>query len=324
MDILLYFSVYYQGMTDLERKLNKRWGKKHDDKRHWPTYNEQLVKRGEYFLDLEWVSNWDIELEKMNAGKVGSPYVFPNSLIKLQSVWHTHQIPYRMIEGITRQLCEVAQLPDYNNYSTVNRRINQLDVSLVIPIGENIILFCDGSGFQAIEGGEYLRAKYGKKNRRWVQVIVLGDPVTKEPVSIEVNLVPTSEPDSAQRQLDELIEAGVEIEAFGGDGAFDKFDLWDYLEDNEIQPIIKPDKNAREDSDSNWRNKDVKLRNKRGYKAWAKKKKYGTRWPATEGLFSAVKRMFGEHLVAKSEVGMVQEAKLKFVVYKSMKQYGEA
>ena len=323
MDILIYVSVISGPMTDMEKKLNKRWGKKYVDNRHWPTYNEQLVKRGEYFLDLDWVSGWDRELERMNDDKVGRPFEFPESLISVQSVWHTHQIPYRMIEGITRQLYTVAQLPSYNSYSTVNRRVNQLDVELEIPTGENLTLFSDGSGFQAIEGGEYLRAKYGKKNRRWIQVIILGDPETKEPVSFEVNLNPSSEPDSAQRQIDDLIEAGVDIEAFGGDGAFDKMDLWDYLEQNEINPIIKPDKNAIEDSDSNWRNRDVKLRNKKGYKAWARKKKYGMRWPATEGIFSAVKRMFGEHLVAKSEVGMLQEARLKIVVYKSMKQYGE-
>ena len=322
MDILIYVSVISGPMTDLAKKLNKRWGKKYVDKRHWPTYNEQLVKRGEYFLDLDWVCDWDRELERMNDGKVGCPFKFPQSLIDLQSVWHTLKIPYRMIEGITRQLCEVAQLPDYN---TVNRRVNKLEVKLEIPDGEVLTLtFCDGSGFQAIEGGEYLRSKYGKKNRRWIQVIILGDPETKEPVSFEVNVVPSSEADSAQSQIEDLRDAGVEIQSFGGDGAFDKMDLWDFLEQNEIESVIKPDKNAIEDSDSNWRNRDVKFRNKKGYKAWARKKKYGMRWPSTEGIFSAIKRMFGEHLVAKSEGGMVQEAKLKVVVYKSMKQYGEA
>ena len=311
-------------MTNLAKKLRKRWGKKYIDNRDWSVYNEQLVKRGEYLLDLDWVKTWDKELKEMNRNKVGHPYEFPDSLIWTQGVWHTHKIPYRFVEGITRQLYRMAQLPAYNDYSTVNRRVNKLNISLDVPSGQKLMLFSDGSGFQAIEGGEYLRSRYGKKNRRWVQVIILGDPETKEPVSFEVNLIPSSEPDSAQRQLDKLVEAGVDIEAFGGDGGFDKIDLWHHLKKKRIRPIIKPDKNAKEDSDSTWRNINVKYLNHYGYDAWASKLKYGLRWPATEGIFSAIKRMFGEQLHAKTETGMTQEAKMKVWTYKKMKQYGEA
>ena len=324
MDILIYFLVITPSMTDLEKKLNKRWGKKFVDNRDWSVYNEQLVKRGEYLLDLDWVEGWDKELEEMNRNKVGSPYKYPDSLIKMQAVWHTHNIPYRMIEGITKQLYGMAQLPAYNDYTTCNRRVNKLDIDIAPPSGEKLMLFADGTGFQAIEGGEYLRSKYGKKNRRWVQVVILGDPVTKEPVSFEVNIIQSSEPDSAQRQLYKLTDADVDVEAFGGDGGLDKIDLWKDLEQKRIRPIIKPPKNAIEDSDSSWRNINVKYRNQHGYKGWASKLKYGLRWTATEGIYSAIKRMFGEQLHGKTEIGMMQEVKMKFWTYKTIKQYGEA
>lgn len=310
-------------MTDLAKKQHKRWGKKYIDNRDWPVYNEQLVKRGEYLLDLDWVTDWNDELKEMNNGKLGRRYKFPESLIRTQGVWHTHKIPYRTVKGITRKLYQMAQLPAYNDYSTINRRVNQLDINLDVPFGKKLMLFSDGTGFQAIEGGEYLRSKYGKKNRRWVQVIILGDPKTKEPVSFEVNLIPKSEPDSAQRQLDELTEDGVDIKAFGGDGAFDKIDLWKHLKQEKIRPIIKPDKNARDDSESTWRNINVKYLNQYGYQEWSSRLKYGLRWPATEGIFSAIKRMFGEQLHGTSEIGMTQEAKLKLWTYTKMKQYGE-
>lgn len=311
-------------MTDLEKKLHKRWGKKYLDKRDWPMYNEQLVKRGEYLLDFDWVCSWNDELIDMNENKVGRPYEYPNSLIRTQGIWHAKMIPYRMIEGITRKLYIIAQLPAYNDYTTANRRVNKLDIRLDPPKGDKIILFGDGSGFQAIEGGEYLRSKYGKKNRRWIQVIILGDPETKEPVSFEVKIIQTSEPDSAKQQIEELTDQGVDIVGFGGDGGLDKIDLWKFLEQRRIRPIIKPDKNARDDTDSNWRNINVKVRNENGYKYWASKLKYGNRWPATEGIFSAIKRMFGEHLVGKSDIGMVQEAKIKIWAYQTLKRYGEA
>lgn len=302
---------------------SERWGKKFVDKRNWPVYNGQLVKRGEYWLDLEWVEHWDAELAEMNADKVGRPFEFPNSLIELQATWHAHQLPYRLIEGITVKLFEFGQLPAVDHYSTVNRRINQLDLKLLPPQGGKLVLFSDGSGLQAKAGGEYLREKYGKKNRRWVQVIILGDPVTKEPVSFEVNIVQGSEPDSSVRQLEDLADAGIDVAGFGGDGAMDDFDLWDLLEEMNWSPAIKTQVNAREDSENELRNKEVKDRNKLGYKRWARKRKYGRRWPATEGVFSALKRMFGEELAAKSELGMLQEAGLKVWAYQRLKRYAE-
>lgn len=310
-------------MTNLNKKQNKRWGKKFIDKRDWPLCNERLVKRGEYLLDFNFVEGWNDELARKNAGKEGAKYKFPDSLIELQAIWHAKHICYRMIEGMTRELCEIGQLPDYNDYSTVNRRVNKLAFILAPPQGDKIFVFSDGTGMQAVAGGEYLREKYGKKNRRWVQIIILGDAKTHEPVSYEVNIIQESEAESTERQLATLLKKGVSIIAAGGDGSMDSMSLWKFLDDKKIKPIIKPDKNAIEDSDSALRNKEVKDRNKYGYKKWAKKRGYGHRWPATEGIFGATKCIFGEQLVATSEQGMVQEASCKIWAYQRIKRYGE-
>ena len=302
----------------------KRWGDIYFDRRNWPVTNEQLVKRGEYLLDVDFVLHWEEELLALNDSKKGAPYLFPESLIELQAVWHAKKTPYRMIEGITRKLAEFGKVPNYNDYSTANRRINKLECKLVLPEGNNLTLFSDGTGLQVVESGEYLREKYGKKNRRWVQVIILGDPKTKEPVSFEVNLIQSSELDSAKRQLAELRGAGAKIESFGGDGSYDEIALWNWLDYNGIEPIIKPDKNAITPSGSRERDKNVKERNDLGFDIWSRGHGYGHRWTATEGIFSAVKRIFGEQIHARSELGMIQEAKAKFWAYQKIKRYGEA
>ena len=100
--------------------------------------------------------------------------------------------------------------------------------------------------------------------------------------------------------------------------------LYNFCEEQGLSPIIKPDKNAREDTDCTLRNKVVKLRNKLGYKKWAKQEGYGHRWPATEGINSAVKRIFGEQLLATSEKGLLQEAASKIWAYQRLKRYGES
>jgi hypothetical protein len=328
MDILINLSAYsyYEAehMTDLAKKENKRWGKKFVDKRDWKIYNGQLVKRGVFFLDLDWVKDWDEELARMNDGKVGAPYEFPASLIKLQSIWHDKNIPYRMIEGMTKNLVALADLPDYNDHSTINRRINRLGFHLDMPPGDDVAIFGDGSGFQAIVGGEYLREKYGKKNRRWVQVIIFGRPDTKDIVDFKINLIPQSEAGTAKEWIREKCRKGEMISSFGGDGAFDDIKLWSLLENKKIRAVIKPDSNARTDSDSPLRNSNVKERNRAGYKEWARAHRYGMRWPATEGIFSAVKRIFGEQLSARSELGLLQEARSKLWMYQAMKKYGES
>lgn len=311
-------------MTNIDKKKHKRWGKKFVDRRDWHTYEQQLVKRGEYLLDLSFVENWHTELATMNTGKRGAPYQYPESLIRLQAIWHAKQIPLRMIEGITKQLMAMSQLPAANDHTTVDRRINRLSLTLAPPKGENLVVFADGSGFRAVEGGEYLREKYGKKNRRWVQIVFWGDPQSKEPVSFEVNIVQSSELASAKRQLEELVANGVDIAAAGGDGAFDEIVFWNWLEFKNIRSILKPDRNAVEDSESVLRNTAVRYRDKHGYNAWQKKSGYGFRWPATEGILSAVKRIFGEDIHATSEQGMIQEVGIKFWAYQQLKRYGEA
>lgn len=302
----------------------KRWGKKFIDKRDWKVTNGQLVKRGEYLLDLDFVEKWDTELTEMNRGKVGAPFQYPHSLIQLQAVWHAKHLPYRMIEGITVKLVKMSQLPAANDYSTIDRRVNALALTLIIPAGNNLRLFTDGTSFQVVEGGEYLREKYGKKNRRWVQIVLWGDAESKEPVSFSVNIVQESELASAKKQLEQLVEQGVDIAAAGGDGAFDEIDLWNWLESHHIEPVIKPDKNALEEGRSRLRNIAVKYRKRHGYKRWREKTGYGDRWPATEGIVSAVKRIFGEQLHARSEKGLMQEAGIKFWAYQRLKRYGEA
>ena len=48
----------------------------------WRAYNESLVRRGEVMLDdFDVVDGWEEELEKMNEGKVGEPYHYPESFV---------------------------------------------------------------------------------------------------------------------------------------------------------------------------------------------------------------------------------------------------
>ena len=299
----------------------KRWGKKFVDRRDWAAYNEELVARGEFLLDCEWVKSWNKELEGMNRGKVGSKYEFPESLIRLQAVWH-QWVDYRGIEGVTRKLVEAAQMPAFNDYTTINRRVNRLDIRFELPF-KDCCVSTDGSGMKFENSGEYRARMYGKR-RKYIKVVISADPIKKKMIECEVSVEGEgqSEPDIAMKHMDELMLKGIDVEKFFGDGSYDTKDIFAYLEHNEIDPAVKPRKNAVLDETDCLRNREIKFM-KKGYKKWARKRQYGLRWNGTEGIFSVVKRKFGEQTRSKKIENACSEVRRKFWAYDRMKAYAE-
>ena len=304
---------------------NKRWGKEVKYIRDWKKTNEIYVKRGEYLLDFEWVQGWNMELEKMNNGKRGAPYQFPESLIKLQSVW-TQFHSYRATEGLTRMVMKFSQLPEYNDYSTICRRVNKIETVFPAPQSEVISAVTDGSGIKMNMGCEYFQEMYGdKKRKKYIKVIVTTDADKKDILKIEVSLEGKglSEPDVAEQHLKQLIEEGYDVGEFFGDGSFDKNSLFDICDFYQIDPKIKIRKNAVHDDEGSWkRNTELKKYKKMGYKKWSRKNKYGKRW-SVEGVFSSVKRIFGDRVRSKNLENMCAETQRRFWAYQLMKSYAE-
>src|SRR3989338_10990652 len=110
-----------------------RWGKKVFYIRDWKNVNETYVQKATFYLEFKWVNNWSKELAEMNLRKRGAPYQFPNSLIKLQAVW-LNFFSYRGAQGITEKFVEFGLMPDYNDYSTIQRRVINLNLDIPKPI----------------------------------------------------------------------------------------------------------------------------------------------------------------------------------------------
>ena len=101
----------------------------------WSLYNESLVKRGQVLLDFDVIDNWDTELEIMNKGKVGENS-YPNSFLELLGYMRVYfHLPYRQTEGVVRSHA-ANKLPSIPDYSTINRRINKLDIKVNENIGK--------------------------------------------------------------------------------------------------------------------------------------------------------------------------------------------
>lgn len=302
----------------------ERWGKKFVDKRDWKSYNEELVRRGTFYLKLDWAKDWDKELEQMNKGKRGKPFEFPESMINLQGVWH-QWIDFRGIEGITRQLVEFGQLPDYNDYTCIFRRVTKIKTVFGLPMDKEIHVACDGTGMTLVSGGAYRERTYGKKRKKYIKVVITADVRRRKLLDCEISIEGEgdSEPDTAEKHIDKLKKKGKRIKKFWGDGAFDDRDLINKLAGDGTEVAIKPrTKSTSDDPKSANRKRIVDEYNRLGYKKWAKKKQYGMRWVGTEGIFSAVKRKFGECLRSKKIENMLGEARRKFWAYDLIQQYG--
>lgn len=303
-------------------------GRPYVDNRDWTQYNEHLVVQGEFLLDIEWIKNgWEKELTKMNNRKRGAPYRFPNSLIELQAVWH-QWLDYREIEGITRQVVRLAQLPQFNDYSTINRRVNALNIEFELPKSGFISLATDGSGFKQNNAGEYREDKYGKKKRKkYIKVVITANPYTKELLACTANIEGQgpSEPECAQQHIQRMVEKGIEVVKFWGDGSFDVIELFNFLERNNTEAAIKIRSNASNKAHGSMRRaREVAEYQSQNYADWAREKEYGKRWLGTEVIFSAVKRKFGEKIRARRVENMLLEAKRKFWAYQKIRKYSMA
>mgnify|MGYP000590058799 FL=1 len=136
----------------------ERWGRPYPDTRDWSIYHERLVKRGEFYLSLDFIDRWDELLARMNAGKRGRPYQYPEPFIAWMACVHVFlQMPYRQMEGFVRKLATFIPGLTAADSTTLFRRIQRPDLSLNITpeiLAEDIIVAVDSTGIQVTNRGE--------------------------------------------------------------------------------------------------------------------------------------------------------------------------
>lgn len=280
------------------------------DNRNWKEYNDQLVRRGEFYLDLECVKNWHRELKQMNRKKSGAPYKYPESFILFASVIYSFfRMPYRQLEGFIDKLGTFVPGLISADYTTLHRRISKSALQIPIP-EDDVVVAVDSTGMKVTNRGEWMREKHGRVRRGWLKVHVAVDVESKKLLSIEV----TEEKIADSEVLRPLLK-DVNIEDGLMDGAFDTNDAFNFMKEKGVDcPGIKIRENAVVGEEPSPRSNAVLDYLKNGYKGWKQKHQYGRRW-AAEGYFSSVKRIFGETVRASSISGMISETKRLFILY---------
>lgn len=306
------------------RRLEVVSRKKYVDHRNWPEYNEQLVVRGKFYLDFSFVKNWDKELERMNKGKEGAPYKFPDSYIKWLSVWK-QWTDYRSLEGISRALAAQGIIPAFQDYTATWNRIHDFIPAIRLPSYKDLNTATDLTCMNPKNGGQYLEFKYGRKGRRKsIVVVITVDVKHKKLLRVEAYVEgegPT-EPDLGMKQNRELIEKGYDIYKHNADGKYDNNKTFDFWDKRKTKLAIPPRKNAKiRRTKSKRRKKEIRIFRRLGFRRWYQVKNYGDRL-AAEGEHSGVKRKFGENLVSRLENSLCAEAIQRFWAYDMLKDYG--
>jgi hypothetical protein len=288
--------------------------------RNWQEYNESLVKRGEMYLTFSFLDSWGKDLEKLNRGKLGRRFAYPWAFIELLMMIHViFHLPYRQLEGFLRKLSELIPEIKPTDYTNIWRRGTQLKLNIPETISASddpVVIAVDSTGIKVTNRGEWMREKW-KIHRGWIKVHLAVDVKTKEIVAIEVTDERVSDGSKFNSLISQAEEnlSGRKIKETLGDGAYDRREIFDHLQEKGIQPVIKIRSNAiTKARGSPARARAVRELKDLGYQSWKEKYNYGRRW-AAEAVFSAVKRISGEYVMATKTENMMQEVVLKFAFY---------
>ena len=302
--------------------------------RNWKEYNEQLVRRGEALMDFDFLRGWGVEIEGMNKGKIGKPYKYPKSFIQFMAFLYVAlNIPYRQLEGFIKVMMKLNSDLKKPDHATIHRRVMKLNPNLGDSLRKSnkpITIAVDASGIKVTNSGDWIRKKWKKEKRGFLKIYFAVDTKKRQIVAMEV----TDERTGDIKKFESLVEKSSKrqkVKKVLADAAYDSRKNFSYLKEKGIEPGIKPRKVLK--TPKGW--KDLKNRKPivkaRGNVTrkkevieysldpdkWKQKKGYGERWNV-EILFSAFKRIYGEHARAKIFKNMIKEMELKVFAYNFM------
>lgn len=287
---------------------------------NWNKYNESLVKRGEILLDFDIIDNWDSELEKMNKGKEGRKFVYPDSFIKLLGYMRVYfHLPYRQTEGVVRKHASNT-LPSVPDYSNISRRISRLNIKIddddksSLQHDDYFVIAIDSTGVKVTNRGEWIRHKWNIK-RGYLKIHLAVDIKKKRIISLQVTSEQVHDGKVLPVLIDDItITQNKIVGSVIADGSYDNNKNFQYLSFRGINPAIKVRKNSRCRKTNHYlRNKTVKMQ-KDDLDKWKDSVSYGSRW-IVESVFSCIKRMFGEYVTAIRLNNMIKEIILKASLY---------
>jgi hypothetical protein len=211
------------------------------------------------------------------------------------------KLPYRQTEGFGRSLLTLlgveAAIPDY---SSLAKRAAKLGVSLSVANKRGTIdIVVDSTGLKVFGEGEWKTRLHGKSKRRtWRKLHLSVNPATREIVAEALTENSSHDADPVEELLDQVDQP---IDKFYGDGAYDKWKVYQALESRSVAPVIPPQHNAKIKQHGNSaaeplpRDEAIRGIRKTGRRRWKQEAGYHRRSLAETTMFR-MKQTFGGHL----------------------------
>ena len=144
----------------------------------WSSYNQSLVRRGEILLGFDVINNWNTELKEMNKDKIGEPFYYPDTFLLLLGYAKAYfHLPYRQTEGITQAHAK-GKVPSIPHFTTINRRINRLDIKINDTDNKSIkefedqyiVIAIDSTGIKVTNRGQWIRDKWNVRTKGYLKI----------------------------------------------------------------------------------------------------------------------------------------------------------
>ncbi len=144
-------------------------------------------------------------------------------------------------EGIAQGHAK-GKLPSIPDYSTINRRINRLDIKVIDDNGkelkdDHIIIAIDSTGIKITNRGQWMNEKWKVRRKGYLKIHVAVNVKSRKILSVKV----TDEHVHDGKALPELVENVIKpnnmtaaVGKLFADGAYDGNDIFRYLADNGI------------------------------------------------------------------------------------------
>jgi Transposase DDE domain len=289
--------------------------------RSWHDYNESLIERGRVLMDIGFLKSQNIEIQKMNDGKVGAPFEYSHAYIQFLAFLKIgFKISYRTVQGIVRGLSDYIRIEEMH-FTHLRRRILKIKPSVKnLNLDDDddddtpITLIVDASGLTLTKKGDYIEQKWIRKRKEFVKLHIAVDAKSEKIVSFRVTKGNVHDSKKLVPMIKEVAEE-YDINKVYGDRAHDNRRSFNLLDDLNIVPAISIRKNASTKARGcPLRRDEVLLIRKQGYDGWKQLKDAGRRWIA-EIVFSSIKRVLGEDLLSKKFKAQKVEAGLKVMLY---------
>jgi hypothetical protein len=294
---------------------------------NWSKYNESLVQRGSitFWFSEDVIDRWHHANDRPRAGH---PFVYSDTAIEcLLVLRELFQLPYRQTEGLGRSLVELMEISlDIPDYTSLAKRAAKLGVLLDVRRHTGAIdVVVDSTGLKVFGEGEWKMRKHGKTKRRtWRKLHLAVNPATQE---IEAESLTENSRDDASEAEPLLNQTSAKINGFYGDGAYDKWKVYEALEKRGAKAIIPPRRNAKISRHGNTRgcplSRDVAIREirRRGRRRWKEMVGYHRR-SLSETAMQRMKCCFGDHLKNRLIQNQRTEARLRSKILNKFTRLG--